>query len=146
MAFSTAMLGGALIAQYGFSLYPCELCLYQRYPYVAIVMVGLLGLRASEIWRRRLLWLCVALLMVDAGIAAYHTGVELGLIKGPSGCSASSMAGDSLEELRKQIMNAPLVTCDQAMGYVFGLSLAAWNALMAMVMAVYLGMRLWRRR
>ena len=91
--FSAFMLGSALIGQYGFSLYPCDLCIYQR-------------------------------------IACYHTGVEYGWFKGPDACS--NTGGEmTIEEMRAAIMAAPLVTCDQAMAYIFGLSMAAWNAMMA---------------
>ena len=130
--FSAFMLGSALIGQYGFSLYPCDLCIYQRYPYAAIVAIGLAGWFFVKS-RVLLLWLvalCALLLFADAGIAFYHTGVEYGWFKGPDACS--NTGGEmTIEEMRAAIMAAPLVTCDQAMAYIFGLSMAAWNAMMA---------------
>ena len=30
-----ALLLGALVAQHGFGLYPCEMCMWQRWPHVA---------------------------------------------------------------------------------------------------------------
>ena len=38
---SAAMLAVVLVAQYGFGLHPCELCMAQRYPYAAVTAVGL---------------------------------------------------------------------------------------------------------
>ena len=131
--FSALMLAAALVAQYGFHLHPCDLCLLQRYPYAAIIVIGMGGcFLSSAVWQRRLLWLICLLFLTDAGIAFYHAGVEAGWFPGPGGCSSASTGGETLEELRRQIMNAPLVTCDQAMAHILGLSLAAWNAIAAL--------------
>jgi disulfide bond formation protein DsbB len=128
------ILAVALIGQYGFGLFPCHLCLYQRYPYLAIILLSL----ASYGWVKstRLLQMLVVLVgllfTVDAGIAAYHAGVEKGWFAGPSGCTNRSAGGEqTLEQMMAEIRNAPLVSCDQAMIEVFGLSMAAWNALAA---------------
>lgn len=137
-AFSAALLGGALAGQYGLRWYPCELCLYQRYPYAAIILLGVASFYVREAATlRAMLWLCVALLAVDAGIAVYHTGVEAGLWPGPSGCASDSTGGKTLEQMRAEILGAPLVSCSQAMAYVLGLSLAAWNALLASAACIY---------
>lgn len=131
--FSAMMLSAAFVAQYGFHLHPCDLCIKQRYPYAAIVAIGIgaaFFLKSAR--AQRLALMLVALLfVVDGGIAFYHAGVELGWFPGPSGCSSASTGNETLEDLRRQIMEAPLVTCDQAMAHVLGLSLAAWNALAA---------------
>jgi disulfide bond formation protein DsbB len=136
---SLGMLAAALVGQYGFGWHPCDLCLKQRYPYAAIAALGLLG--AWFVKSPKLLfaiaWLCVLLFAVDAGIAFYHTGVEMGWFTGPSACSNTGTGEQTLEEMRAAIMNAPLVSCDQAMAYVLGLSLAAWNVLAASLLAVF---------
>ena len=134
---AAALLGTALVSQYVFGLHPCHLCLYQRVPYAAIIVIGLgaFFLRRPQLqWA--LAWLCVALFAVDAGIASYHAGVEAGIFPGPSGCTSTSKVGQTLEELRAEIMNAPLVSCDQAMAHFLGLSMAAWNALAASALTI----------
>ena len=134
---STALLGTALVGQYGFGLHPCHLCLYQRYPYAAIIALGAAGffIRNPRL-QLAIAVACIALFALDAGIASYHAGVEAGIFPGPSGCTSSGKTGQTLEELRAEILNAPLVTCDQAMVYVLGLSMAAWNAIAAAVMSI----------
>lgn len=144
--FSLAMLAAALVAQYAFGLHPCHLCILQRYPYGAIAGIGLLAAwRGSKNIQLIAAFLCAALFFTDAGIAFYHTGVEYGWFPGPSGCTNSATGGESIEELRAQIMNAPLVSCDQAMIHVLGLSMAAWNFLAAFaagISTLYISMRL----
>jgi disulfide bond formation protein DsbB len=131
------MLSVALIGQYGFDLYPCELCIYQRYPYAALVLLGVAAFFIRKpSWLKPMAWLGALLFAVDAGIAFYHSGVELGWFKGLSGCSNDPSQDMTLEEMRAAIMNAPLVTCDQAMIEVLGLSMAAWNGIAAAVMAL----------
>jgi disulfide bond formation protein DsbB len=132
-AFAALMLAAALVAQYGFGLYPCKLCIYQRYPYIAIAAIGLAAAIFFKSARAHVyaVLLGIVLLLADGGIAGYHAGVELGIFSGPSGCSSGGSGEQTIEEMRAAIMAAPLVTCDQAMAHIFGLSLAAWNAIAA---------------
>ena len=132
-AISFLLLATALISQYGFGLHPCDLCIYQRIPYAIILVIALTGVLLVRSWRARYAIgvACALLFLLDAGIAGYHTGVETGLFKGPSACSSDGKTGQTLEEMRAAIMNAPLVTCAQAMVYVLGLSMAAWNMIAA---------------
>ena len=39
---SAALLGGAYLSQYGFGLFPCEMCWWQRYPHFAALGLGLM--------------------------------------------------------------------------------------------------------
>lgn len=131
--FSVVALASALVGQYVFGLHPCDLCIYQRIPYTLITVMGFAGAFFAEKPKAYyiLLTLCAALFLVDAGIATYHTGVEYGVFAGPTACSNADEGEQTLEEMRAAIMNAPLVTCAQAMAYFAGLSMAAWNALAA---------------
>mgnify|MGYP002785024850 CR=1 FL=1 len=138
---SLALLAAALVGQYGFGWHPCDLCLKQRYPYAAIAVLGLLGAWLVKSPRSLFIiaCLCALLFVVDAGIAFYHTGVEMKWFPGPTACSNSSTGEQTLEEMRAAIMNAPLVSCDQPMAVIMGLSLAAWNFIAASVLAIFSG-------
>jgi len=136
---STGFLGMALVAQHGFNLHPCELCVAQRVPYALIVAVAITAqwLKPSERTLQKLAFLCVALFAADAAIATYHTGVELGFITGPSACTNSDRPGATIEEMRAAIMNAQLVPCDQPMAYFLGISMAGWNFFAAILASVF---------
>lgn len=146
---SASFLAFALVSQYGFGLFPCELCIKQRVPYALIVGVAVLawGLKISEKWAWWLVLLCAGLFVADAGIAFYHAGVEMHWFPGPSACTASSEP-QTLEEMRKAIMEADLVSCDQPMAHVLGLSMAAWNGVAAVGSAalMLLGLRCARKK
>lgn len=140
---SAGFLGFALVSQYGFEQFPCELCLKQRVPYALIIVLALPFTlkRFSEKARGRAVALCLLLFLADSGIAFYHTAVELHWIPGPSSCT-SGTEPQTLEEMRRAIMEAELVSCDQPMAHFLGLSMAAWNGLAALGSAVLMGMGL----
>ncbi len=150
VAASALALAGALVSQYGFGLHPCELCLFQRVPYALLAVFG--ALAAWRLHGRRVLrmacWLAAAALLIETGLAWYHAGVEKGIFPGPDACSGGSKAGDSLEELRRQIMEAPLVACNQVMFEWMGISMAGWNGIVSLagLLAVVTLLLRWRNR
>lgn len=131
LAASILALGGALISQFVFGLKPCHLCLYQRYPYalLLILIVPLLSYPNIPLTRLRVIIAVIGIvLLAGAAIAAYHTGVEYKWWPGPGDCTGGDTP-DSMDDLRKQIMEAPAVRCDEPAFVFLGLSMAGWNAL-----------------
>ena len=129
---SAAILLGALALQYLGGLPPCHLCVWQRWPYVALIALGLIGWR----WRpRALLGLATLVLLVGAGLAAYHVGVEQGWWALPAGCVAGQGA-ESIEELRRMLAEAP-PACDQVGFTLLGLTLAGWNLAASLLLAAF---------
>ncbi|MFC4253805.1 disulfide bond formation protein B [Altererythrobacter xixiisoli] len=127
LAIPALLLGGAYIAQYGFGLPPCEMCWWQRYPLFAAIALALL----AHIAPPRGFWVALAALaiVISGIIGAFHAGVEYGWWQGLTACSRpmGSGGGSALDDL----MNAPLVRCDQAPWSLMGISLAGWNALIS---------------
>ena len=125
-AGSALLLLGALGFQYLGGLAPCDLCIWQRWPHAAAVLIGVAALAIGG----RLLPLLGALAAAcSAGVALYHTGVERGWWEGPATCTSGSIGDLSPQDLMDQIMAAPLVRCDEVAWQMFGLSMASWNAL-----------------
>jgi disulfide bond formation protein DsbB len=129
---SALILLAALGLQYLGGLAPCHLCVLQRWPYVALVVLGLAGWR----WQPRLvLGLAIVALLVGAGLAGYHFGIEQGWWALPESCIAGGSA-QSIEELKKMLATAP-PTCDQVRFTFLGLTLAGWNFLTSLALAAY---------
>ena len=122
------LLGGALFSQYVGGLYPCEMCYWQRWPHGAAILLALGALVSPlESPRTRPLVLLAALAVAISGlIGVYHAGVELGLWEGITLCTTGGAT--SLEE----ILNVPLVRCDQVQWAFLGISMAGWNALISL--------------
>ena len=125
------LLGGAYLSQYGFGLWPCEMCWWQRYPLFAAVPLALAALAKPP---GRVLVALAALAILTSGlIGFYHAGVEYGQFPGLTACTSEvALGGDPLEA----IMNAPLVRCDQVQWELFGVSLAGFNFLISTAAAL----------
>jgi disulfide bond formation protein DsbB len=134
MAGSLAMLAGAFAFQYIGGLAPCHLCLLQRWPHAAAVAIGLLALAIPG----RLLPVAgAAAALTTAAIGMYHTGVERLWWAGPSTCSAGSIAGLDINDLLDPtIVIAPVVRCDEVAWEMFRLSMASWNVLLSVALAL----------
>lgn len=127
---SAALLAGALAFQHFGGLAPCEMCIWQRWPHLAAVAIGALALALPRIW---LLLAGMLAAAVTAGIGLLHMGVEYGWWEGPTTCSAP--IGQGGDALFAQIMNAPLVRCDQV-AWQMGLSMAGWNMVLSLGLAL----------
>lgn len=126
------LLAGALISQYGFGLYPCEMCHWQRWPHYAALPFAALGL-----WRKSPGFAAIAALLILASglIGAFHAGVEYGWWQGLTACSVPAAGGGSALDA---IMNAPLIRCDEAQWEMLGISLAGFNFLISTGAALFI--------
>lgn len=130
-----------LAAAYGFEAAgyaPCKLCWYQRYPYMAVILVAgaALALRADR--RATLLLVVAGLFELTGWIGFFHAGVEYGWWPGPESCTGlPDTAGDADAFLRR-IEGAAVIRCDAASWSLFGVSMAGYNFILAMVLAVYM--------
>jgi disulfide bond formation protein DsbB len=133
LALASAMiLIGALALQYVGGLPPCRLCIWQRWPYVALIGLGVIGWRA---YPRALLGLATLVLLAGAGLASYHVGIEEGWWALPAGCVAGGSA-ESVEDLRRLLAEAP-PACDQVSFAFLGLTLAGWNLVASLALALF---------
>jgi disulfide bond formation protein DsbB len=133
---SAIVLGSALMSQYWGGLAPCELCLLQRWPWAAAILVALVALVAGS--RPALPWVALVLALVFAlsvAFAFYHVGVEQHWFAGPSACTAGGGGALTLEEMKRQIIGTAPVLCDRVQWSLFGVSLAGWNLLASLGMA-----------
>jgi disulfide bond formation protein DsbB len=149
---SVAVIAGALLFQFVGGLAPCELCLLERWPYYIGIPVTAVALATG---RHRALAVpaiaVVALLFIaSTGLAFYHVGVEQRWFAGPTACTSPTTAAHTLAELRAQLMNQQTVRCDQPQWSLVGVSLAGWNFLASLALAllavVALGAAVGRRR
>ncbi len=131
---SVALLGGALAFQYIGGLAPCQLCIWQRWPHLAaIVVLVLLLVTRWRIWP----WLGALAVAISAGIGIFHTGVEQGWWEFISSCTQGSIAGLSTADLLNPAAAAPApIRCDAIAWSFLGLSMAAWNAILSSLLAL----------
>ncbi|PHQ72442.1 MAG: disulfide bond formation protein B [Sneathiella sp.] len=135
---SVGALGAAFTSQYVFGLWPCVLCLYQRWPYAAVIAIALIGIGL----RRKMgsgifLLFCAVGFAATALIGGFHVGVEQGWWEGTTECVGDTSKALSLQDLKAQIMSAPVVRCDDIAWSLFGISMAGFNVIAAAIMTVF---------
>ena len=130
---SLALLLGAFAFQYIGGLAPCVLCLWQRWPHAAAVVIGL---AAVALPGRALPLLGAVAALTAAALGGFHAGVEQGWWQGLAACSGGSIAGISVDDLLNPTTDvAPPVRCDQIAWSLGGLSMAAWNMVLSFGLA-----------
>ncbi len=121
---------GAWVAQTFFSIQPCTLCIYQRYLYWAIIPVaGLAALLNYPGMHRFALGIVCLLLLAELGVALYQVAIELHWAPLPAMCKAPTLSGQTIDELRQQLMAQPHIACDKVQWQLFGISMAGYNSL-----------------
>jgi disulfide bond formation protein DsbB len=140
-AIAAATIAGAWFFQLVLDIRPCPLCLEQRYAYYLVVPLGaLIALGAARDAPRVALvagFAVVALATLgNAGLAAYHSGVEWGLWQGPSECSGPVGNLGSAGDLLQRLDSVKVIRCDEVQWRFLGLSLAGYNVLISLLMAV----------
>lgn len=137
---SALALAVAFIAQFN-GLAPCVLCIYQRWPYAAVILLSALGIFGHKKYPKApaiALTLTPFIFLLNAGFAFYHTGVERHWWKSfLEGCSIPDMKGN-ITDVLAQIQAAPVVRCDEIpwTDPVLGLSMANYNVLLCLVLAI----------
>jgi disulfide bond formation protein DsbB len=128
MAIGT--IGGAFFFEFVLRYAPCQLCLWQRWPWYAAIALGAAGLLLPGFQRWALLGLGV-LMLISIGLGVYHAGVEWEFWKGPAGCSAGVALPSSAGGLLGAMNETRLPSCTEAAWTLWGISLAGWNVLVS---------------
>lgn len=136
LAVSVLALITAYVAQYGFGLKPCVLCLTQRVPFAlaaVLAAISLLGAVGDRV--RRVLVLVAALaFLVNSGIAVYHVGVEQHWWQ--SGCAGGDTGPLDVSDLAAAMSKPVEARCDEPAWAFYGITMAAMNIVFSGGLAV----------
>ena len=135
-AASFGALGVAYIAQYGFALWPCNLCWEQRVPYAMALVFTLIACTrgVDSPTRRQVALLCAGLFLFNAGRAFYHVGVEQKWWLGPTECVGRPM-DYSINDLASALTQTGRTGCDEIAWQLFGISMAGYNVMACLILA-----------
>ena len=118
---------------------PCPLCLQQRYAYYAGVpalFLALVLLSAGYARVAAAVFLLVAAgFLANAGLGAYHAGVEWKFWPGPDTCAGAAQPLSTGGGLLEDLATARVIRCDEAPWQFLGLSLAGWNVVASLFLA-----------
>ena len=146
LAAALFMIIGALTFEHVLGYQPCALCFWQRKPWYALIPIGFALVVFAAKGNRGLLKaglaLAFLLLLVSAALGLWHAGIEWKWWKGPASCTASGMNFTlALPDLSKRV-----VLCDEAPLRILGLSLAGWNAVVSLAVALVVARGLFASR
>lgn len=131
---------GVILAALGFEhlggYAPCPLCLLQRYAYygsIPLLFVAM-ALISEKPRLAGILFFVVALaFLANAGLAAYHAGVEWKFWPGPDTCATAQALPSSPADLLSGLDAQRVVRCDEAAWVFAGLSMAGWNVIASLL-------------
>jgi disulfide bond formation protein DsbB len=141
---SAFALAFAYISQYVFDFKPCVLCLYQRAPFFIILLISLLALffKNNKI-KQAVIVSCSLLLLANAAIALYQSGIEKKIFKTPVSCSSQNLEEiDNVDKLRIALTEEKLTACDKPEFFFLGLTMANWNIFYCALLAIII----WKNR
>ena len=137
---AVATLAGAWFFELVLDIRPCPLCLEQRYAYYLAMPLGaLVAFAAAKDAPRGVLVAGLGLLALaalgNAGLGAYHAGVEWKFWEGPTDCTGPIGNLGSAGNLLQRLDTVKVIRCDEVQWRFLGLSLAGYNVLISLLMA-----------
>ena len=135
LIFSLFALITAYIIQYFLSHEPCNLCLIERVPYfAAVILISLIFFLNKH---EKLISLVVGLFFVfGAAVSFYHFGIEQGFFNESLVCDLDvNKTAVSTKDLLKQL-EKEVVSCKDVTFRLLGLSLATFNTIISIIISV----------
>jgi disulfide bond formation protein DsbB len=125
----------AYMIEYGLGHKPCNLCLYQRIPYIVSIFL-IIEIIVIKKYIKITLALLSFIFFLSACLAFYHFGIEQGFFNESLVCESKKLSGTvSSEQLLEELKNNT-VSCKNVNFQVFGLSLATINIIFSIILSV----------
>ena len=134
LAFSILSLSIAYFIQYVLGHKPCNLCIIERIPYIAaIILISLIFILNR--YQKIISSLILIFFIFGAVVSFYHFGIEQGFFSESLVCDLGNSKNLSKDELLNQLKNSTVVSCKDVTFRLFGLSLATINTVISIVLS-----------
>ena len=134
LAFSILSLLIAYFIQYVLGHKPCNLCIIERIPYIAaIILISLIFILNRN--QKIISSLILIFFIFGAVVSFYHFGIEQGFFSESLICELSNNNPLNKEELLNQLKKAEIVSCKDVTFRFFGLSLATINTIISLILS-----------
>ena len=134
LVFSILSLSIAYFIQYVLGHKPCNLCIIERIPYIAaIILISLIFIlnRYQKIISR----LILIFFVFGAAVSFYHFGIEQGFFNESLICELSDNNSLNKEELLNQLKKTEIISCKDVAFRFLGLSLATINTIISLILS-----------
>ncbi len=135
---STLALLSAFFIEYILGHQPCNLCIFERIPYLLAIIIILFNFKFNQ-FEKFFILLLVIVFLFGTILSLYHLGIEQGFIRESLVCDLKS--GSNLlskEEILKQLQEKD-VSCKDVTFKIFGLSLTSYNILISLLISISSG-------
>ena len=134
LAFSILSLSIAYFIQYALGHKPCNLCIIERIPYIAtIVLISLIFIVNK--YEKVISSIILVFFIFGAVVSFYHFGIEQGFFSESLICELSNNSPLNKEELLDQLKKAEIVSCKEVTFRFLGLSLATINTIISLILS-----------
>ena len=129
------------ILEYIFKLIPCDMCLVERYPYYALILLSIIAMYLVRIEKAKLRkiidYVSISTILFGFIYTLRHVGVERGIIKLSTECSGAPINTSDKSALLEELNQAALVRCDEAT-YLFNFISIAESNLILMTFLLFI--------
>ena len=134
LAFSILSLSIAYFIQYVLGHKPCNLCIIERIPYIAaIILISLIFILNR--YQKIISSLILVFFIFGAVVSFYHFGIEQGFFSESLVCDLGNSQPINKEELLNQLKRAEIVSCKDVTFRFLGLSLATINTIISLILS-----------
>ena len=134
LAFSILSLSIAYFIQYVLGHKPCNLCIIERVPYIAaIILISLIFILNK--YQKIISSLILIFFIFGAVVSFYHFGVEQGFFSESLVCDLGNSRPLNKEELLNQLKKTEIVSCKDVTFRFLGLSLATINTVISLILS-----------
>ena len=134
LVFSILSLSIAYFIQYVLGHKPCNLCIIERIPYIAaIILISLIFILNR--YQKIISSLILIFFIFGAVVSFYHFGIEQGFFSESLVCDLGNSQPINKEELLNQLKKAEIVSCKDVTFRFLGLSLATINTIISIILS-----------
>ena len=134
LAFSILSLSIAYFIQYVLGHKPCNLCIIERIPYIAaIILISLVFILNK--YQKIISSLIFIFFIFGVVVSFYHFGIEQGFFSESLVCDLGNSRPLSKEELLNQLKKTEIVSCKDVTFRFLGLSLATINTIISIILS-----------
>ena len=134
LAFSILSLSIAYFIQYVLGHKPCNLCIIERIPYIAaIILISLIFILNR--YQKTISSLILIFFIFGSVVSFYHFGIEQGFFSESLVCDLGNSQPINKEELLNQLKKAEIVSCKDVTFRFLGLSLATINTIISIILS-----------
>ncbi len=137
LIISFVALFSAYFIEYILKYQPCNLCLFERVPYVAAIIIILLGYKFKYLEKFLISSLIIIFLLATI-LSLYHVGIEIGLIEESMVCELKNNNKLLTKEDILQQLGEKRVSCKDVTFKIFGLSLTTYNLVISFLITIIL--------